>query len=213
MAFLGSGLAFLIGPGSLLGFTNLLAISRHQAAHAVTAAWLQAHGHAEVYGWVGSFILGIGFHSLTRQHNTRISLPRAWTCWALWTAGVALRWAAAVYTWHWRALLPVAGGLELAAFLIFFTTVRAAHRRQPHAAREALPGWIVLVFAGALGFLLTVALNAAADVWLARWGAAPVNPPGFDAMLVALMTWAFLVPFVLGFSTRWFPVFAGLRPA
>lgn len=213
IAFIFTGLAFLVGPGSLLGFANLLAISRHEAAHAVTAAWLQAHGHAEIYGWVGSFILGIGFHSLTRQHNTRIALPRAWACWAMWTAGVGLRWSASVYAWHWRVLLPLAGGLELAAFLIFFTTVRSAHRRQPGERRAPMPGWILLVFTGALGFLLTLLLNAAADICLAGWGAAPMDTPRFDAMLVAVMTWAFLVPFVLGFSTRWFPIFAGLRPA
>src|SRR6185312_4304954 len=50
----------------------LMAISQRQAALAVSPAWLQAHGHAEVLGWVGSFILGIGFHSLTRPNQARV---------------------------------------------------------------------------------------------------------------------------------------------
>ncbi|HVA63027.1 MAG TPA: hypothetical protein VNF74_04820, partial [Terriglobales bacterium] len=61
MAYLSTGLVYLLGPGSFLGLWNLWAISHQRAALAVSPAWLQAHGHAEVYGWVGSFILGIGF--------------------------------------------------------------------------------------------------------------------------------------------------------
>lgn len=213
MAFLVSGLIFLLGPGSFLGLWNLMAISQRQAALAVSPAWLQAHGHAEVFGWVGSFILGIGFHSLTRQNQARVNLTWAWACWALWTAGVSLRWLAGVAAWHWRVMLPLAGGLELAAFAIFHRTVRGAHRRAPGAPREPLPGWILLVLTGVCGFLLTLVLHFGADVYLAGWGSAPLVGPGWDVRLVTIMTWTFLVPFVLGFSTRWFPIFAGLRPA
>ncbi|MGH9392611.1 MAG: NnrS family protein [Terriglobales bacterium] len=217
-AFLASGLVFLLGPGSFLGLWNLFAISQRQASLAVSPAWLQAHGHAEVFGWVGSFILGIGFHSLARPGGKRVAMPWAWCCWALWTAGVALRWLAGVYAWHWRAALPLAAGLELAAYCIFRQSLRGAHRRAPAAAHTALPrprqpGWMLLVWVGAFGFLLVLALNFAAAVWVAIWGQAPVMPAPWDARLVGLMTWAFLVPFVFGFSTRWLPIFAGLRPA
>ena len=37
----------------------------------------------------------------------------AWLC--MWTVGVTLHWFANIYAWHWRALLPVSGTLELAA--------------------------------------------------------------------------------------------------
>ena len=32
----------------------------------VSPAWLQAHGHAQVFGWIGSFIFGIGFYSIPK---------------------------------------------------------------------------------------------------------------------------------------------------
>lgn len=213
MAFLVTGLAFLIGPGSLLGLANLFAISRHQAVHAVGAAWLQAHGQAEVFGWVGSFILGIGFHSLTRRGGHRIALGWAWACWWLWTGGIALRWLAGVYDWHWRLLLPLGGTAALAAFVIFQRTIAGAHRRQPGEAREAMPGWIRLVLTGAAGFALSLLLTLGGDVWMAVRAGAPVLPPALDQRVVAILTWSFLVPFVLGFSARWFPIFAGLRAA
>jgi len=56
-AFLASGLFFLLLPGTFLGVWNLIGISRHQALTALSPAWLQAHGQAQVFGWVGSFIL------------------------------------------------------------------------------------------------------------------------------------------------------------
>ncbi|MGH9520129.1 MAG: NnrS family protein [Terriglobales bacterium] len=213
MAFLATGLVFLLGPGSLLGLANLFAISRHEAVHAVGAAWLQAHGQAEVFGWVGSFILGIGFHSLTRRGGHRIRLGWAWACWWLWTAGIALRWPAGVYAWHWRVLLPLGGAAALAAFVIFQRTIAGAHRPRPGEAREPTPGWILLVLTGAAGFALSLLLTLGGDVWLALRAHAPVLPPELDQRVVAVLTWSFVVPFVLGFSTRWFPIFAGLRPA
>lgn len=214
MAFVGSGLAFLLGPGSFLGLWNLWAISHRRAAIAGSAAWLQAHGHAEVYGWVGSFILGIGLHSLTRVGGTRVRLLWGWACWTLWTSGVGLRWFVGISPWHWRIVLPLSAGLELAAFAIFQATIQGAHRRGRHApASPGLPGWMLMVFIGALGFLITLLLNFGGAVYIACWGFTPALPASLDVRLVGLMTWGFLAPFVFGFSTRWLPIFAGLRPA
>ncbi|HWG37510.1 MAG TPA: NnrS family protein [Terriglobales bacterium] len=213
MAFLASGLVFLLGPGSFLGLWNLLGISQRHASLAVSPAWLQAHGHAEVFGWVGSFILGIGFHSLTRQSGSRVAMGWAWACWALWSAGVALRWLAGVTAWRWRWTLPLAAAMELAAYWIFRSSLRRAHEKDSSEARARMPGWILLVLTGAFGFLLVLAFNLVAAVVAAVQGTGPALPAAWDARLISLMTWAFLVPFVLGFSTRWLPIFAGFRAA
>ena len=102
-AFLASGLFFLLLPGTFLGVWNLIGISRHEALTALSSAWLQAHGQAQVFGWVGSFILGIGFYSLTKMQSTRtFPVGKGWTSWSLWTCGVALRWLGGVTGWQWR---------------------------------------------------------------------------------------------------------------
>ena len=61
MAFVTTGLIFMVFPGTFLGVWNLLQISGRESVASISPAWLQAHGHAQVFGWVGSFILGIGF--------------------------------------------------------------------------------------------------------------------------------------------------------
>ncbi len=64
MLYIGTGLIFMLLPGTSLGVWNLLAISSHRAADSVSPAWIQAHGHAQIFGWIGTFILGIGFYSI-----------------------------------------------------------------------------------------------------------------------------------------------------
>jgi hypothetical protein len=120
-AFLASGLLFMLLPGTFLGVWNLIGISQRQALNALSPAWLQAHGQAQVFGWVGSFILGIGFYLLTKMESTRtFPVGKGWTSWSLWTCGVALRWLGGVTGWHWRWILPASGLLELSGFLLFF---------------------------------------------------------------------------------------------
>jgi len=62
MAYIGTGLVFMLLPGTFLGVWNLISISSHKAAEAISPAWIQAHGQAQIFGWIGRFILGIGFY-------------------------------------------------------------------------------------------------------------------------------------------------------
>jgi hypothetical protein len=211
MVYITTGLAFMLIPGTFLGVWNLVAISSHRAAGSISAAWVQAHGHAQIFGWIGTFILGIGFYSIPKLRGLqRFALGAAWISWALWTSGVTLRWVAGVYGWQWRILLPVSAALELAAFLILFRSV-SGHRPEG-AAEKKLDAWVRVVIAGSVGMLLALVMNLAAAFFVAfeRWS--PEVPSGPDQRLLALETWGWLVPFVWGFSARWLPVFLGLRP-
>ena len=190
---------------------NLLAISSHRAANSVSAGWVQAHGHAQIFGWIGTFILGIGFYSIPKLRRSHpFALWAAWSCWALWTAGITLRWLTGVYQWHWRVLLPVSAALELIAFLIFFSSV-SGHRPQ-ESGKESLEKWVLVVIAAAIGLLATLLVNVGASLFLAARGNSPDLPAAFDQRFLVLETWGFLVPFVWGFSAKWLPVFLGLRP-
>src|SRR3974390_3376459 len=93
-AWILSGLFFMALPGTLLGFSNLMAISAHHGLSTLPAAWMEGHGHAQMFGWIGSFILGIGFFSQPSRGRVAIGLPLV--CFGLWTSGVALRWMATI---------------------------------------------------------------------------------------------------------------------
>lgn len=209
MAFVISGLAFMLLPGTFLGVWNLISITNHRAAESVSAPWIQAHGHAQIFGWIGSFILGIGFHSIPTVRR-RFGLNTGWICFAMWTSGVLLRWFTNVYLWHWRVALPASAVLELMAFLLFFRAV--SQHQAGNGEKSKLEPWIWVVVVATIGFLCTLVANAAVAIYAAVYGASPAIPPAFDQRFLVLCTWGFLVPFVWGFSTKWLPIFLGLKP-
>jgi hypothetical protein len=177
----------------------------------VSPEWLQAHGHAQVFGWVATFILGIGFYSIPLVNaGARPSLAASRLCWGMWTAGVGLRWAVIVYAWHWRILVPISAALELAAFAIFFRTV-SQHRRAESRPRT-LDTWVRVVIAASLGLALTLVTNLLSSVYIAWQGVSPAVPHALNQKFLVVATWGFLAPFVWGFSSKWLPVLLGLRP-
>ena len=212
MTYILTGLLFMLLPGTFLGVWNLISISKLQAAEAISPGWIQAHGHAQIFGWVATFILGIGFYSIPKLRKMKpFSLWRAWVCWGIWTIGVLLRWSVTVWPWHWQILLPVASLLELAAFLLFFITIGPAHSATdgPSKPWEA---WIYAVILATSGLMLSLVLQVLESFSLARQGASLAFPHEFDQKYLVVSTWGFLVPMVWGFSARWLTVFLGLRP-
>lgn len=211
MSFVTTGLVFMVLPGTFLGVWNLMQISGRGSAASVSPAWIQAHGHAQVFGWIGSFILGIGFYSIPKLRGAaarRFTL--AWACWAMWTTGVTLRWLANVYAWEWRVLLPLSAILELVAFGFF---LRAVSQHRPENGGKSKPEfWICMVISASIGLMLALIGNLAGNFYVALRGSSPAWPHAMDQRYLTLLAWGFLVPFVWGFSSKWMPVFLGLKP-
>ena len=211
MTYIVTGLIFMLLPGTFLGVWNLIKISSRVAVASIAPAWIQAHGHAQLFGWVGTFILGIGFYSIPKLRKLKpFALWEGWVCWGLWVVGVTTRWLSNIYPWHWRILMPLSAALELVAFLIFFQAV-ATHQRSGGVRKPWVP-WIFVVIAATLGLLASLALNLGASIQVALQGTSPAFPHKFDQRYLIVSTWGFLVPMVWGFSSRWLPVFMGLRP-
>lgn len=214
-AFISAGLVFLLLPGTFLGVWNLIAISASRSAHSLSSPWIQAHGQAQIFGWIGTFVIGIGFYSLSKMGRlTPFAVQRGWQSWALWVCGVGLRWVTGVYGWHWRVMLPLSAGLQLAGFLLFFWTVRK-HKPSQLAGVAPQPRspevWMRLVIASTFAFLIALLLNLAAALCASFVASSPALPPAADRHLLLISAWAFLVVSVWGFNARWLPVFLGLR--
>lgn len=211
-AWILSGLFFMALPGTLLGFSNLMAISAHHGLGSLSAAWIQGHGHAQVFGWIGSFVLGIGFYSQPARGRSVLRLPLM--CFALWTSGVALRWIVNIYSWHWRSLLPVSAALELVAILLF---IRAASQHKLCAQggheKPRMELWMVSVLLSTVGLAAAVIFNFVECVHLAAQGEMLSFPHALDQRFLVILGWGFLVPVVWGFSARWLPTFLAIaRP-
>jgi hypothetical protein len=208
-AWIFAGLFFMALPGTLLGFSNLLAISAHHGLGSLSAAWIQGHGHAQVFGWIGSFVLGIGFYSQPARGRSVLRIPL--TCFVLWTSGVALRWAVNIYGWHWRLLLPASAAFELAAILLF---VRAASQHklpaQGEHAKPRMELWMVSVLLSTAGLAVGVIFNFVECLHLAVQGALLSFPHALDQRYLVILGWGFITPVVWGFSARWLPTFLAI---
>ncbi|MBZ5561147.1 MAG: cbb3-type cytochrome c oxidase subunit I [Acidobacteriia bacterium] len=212
-AFILTGLAFLALPGTLLGVWNLITIASRHTSSAASAAWIQAHGQAQLFGWVGTFILGISLYVLPKFQGR---MPRrfglAWTVWGLWTLGVGLRWWAGLGTRFWQVGLVVSGILEILALIltVYFTAFARptdAPRRKPKRPGD-LGSWMGMVGFAALGVALAV--NLAIAVSVARASALPVYPAVSDREFLTIALWGFAVPMAWGYSTRFVTVFLSL---
>ena len=207
-----TGLLFMLLPGTFLGVWNLISITSQHSLASLSAAWLQAHGHAQIFGWIGTFVIGIGYYSLSKMGRlAAFAVSRAWLSWGLWTSGLVLRWIANVNQWQWRVLLPLSAALELAGFLIFFTTVSGHKSSKAASPRPGIENWMKLVIASTAGFLGLLLMNLGSAIYLAWQGGGPAIPHWFDQRFLVLATWGFPVLAVWGFNARWLPVFLGLQ--
>jgi uncharacterized protein involved in response to NO len=210
-AWILSGLFFMALPGTLLGFSNLMAISAHHGLAFLPAAWMEGHGHAQMFGWIGSFILGIGFYSQPARERSVIRLPL--TCFVLWTLGVAMRWFANIYEWHWRSLFPISSGFELIAVILFVAAASRHKLPEPmdgKLAKTSIELWMVSVLLGTAGLAAAVTFNFVECLNLAIHGMQLSFPHALDQKYLVLLGWGFLVPVVWGFSARWLPSFLAL---
>ena len=203
-----SGLFFMALPGTLLGFSNLIAISAHHGLGTMPASWMEGHGHAQMFGWIGSFILGIGFYSQPVR-RTGLRVPLA--CFGFWTTGVLLRWIGNIYQWHWRSLLVVSSAFELIAVLLFLAA--ASHHKRPEAERAAkkkMEVWMIAVLLSTAALTAAVIFNFVECLRLALHGPTPSFPHSLDQKYLVLLGWGFLGPVVWGFSARWLPGFLAI---
>jgi len=208
IVYVATGLAFMLFPGTFVGVVNLMKIASAHTAGAADAAWVQAHGHAQLFGWLGTFILGIGYYAIPRLRLSPFSRAAAWTTYALWTSGVAIRWAIGTWPWQWRLLLILSAALELQAVGIFAISVFFS---RPRARNDAWRNSIVMISAAGAAMVAGVAINAVESFIVALDGNAPVFPPAFNQRYLVLITWGFVVPFIWGFSSRWLPPLLGLK--
>src|SRR5712691_296823 len=118
------GAALLLGIGG--GFALATVLTLTEMFQVPLGSWwlalAQAHGHLQLYGWAGLFVLGVALHFLPRLRGTPLAAP--WlVVWILGAqvTGLLLRafsqpFTVATGASTWGVLLAISGVLECAAF-------------------------------------------------------------------------------------------------
>lgn len=215
-------LASALAIGVAGGFALAAALTLSRGLGLPAGAWwlalAQAHGHLQLYGWAGLFVLGVLLHFLPRLRGSPL-VGAEWVRPLLISlvAGLALRalaqpLAAESPLWLWRALLVASGVLELLALGGLAALVLATLRRGPAlAARPAFQAVLPMLAIGLFSLAAQPLVNLL-NVLLAVRAPASLVPPGPDGLDVTLGLLGFLVPVALTMSAQSLPMYAGLSP-
>lgn len=173
-------------------------------------AYAQVHGHLQVMGFAGLFVLGVATRLTPRFGGGRLVCPALVQA-AFWclVAGLLARAVGQPSAAHAPSALLMAGGalLELAGAAMF--TVSVALTLRPSIARGAphallmLSGMTWLVVQAALGavWLIQLALDGGSVLRSDRGG-----------LLVTVQFFGFLLCVFAGVGMRSFPSFFGIAP-
>jgi len=204
-AYIVTGLLFMILPGTVLGVWNLVGISSQREMAGVSPAWIQAHGHAQFFGWVGTFIIGISLYTLPKFRGARCrSIPVGWAMWVMWSIGVGLRWLAGISNSVHPAEFRIASGLEVTAAALLLWEVGQSGAKH----RKGQP-WETPIFSG----LVALPMLLIWQLWLTmRPLGSPALPAAPDRIFISLAVWVFAFPVVVGYSAKLFPGLIGTAP-
>jgi uncharacterized protein involved in response to NO len=214
--FLRGALVTALTAGATLGALNLAVMGFRADLSAVWGPLIQAHGYAQMFGWVGLFIMGVAYHTLPRFYLRPLARPEfVAPAFALVAASLALRFVTqplagvtgvgAVLAW----LVPVSAALGLAGVTLFvaamYDTMRHGADRFGGSASGLFigAGFVWLWLAAALTLVLTAALPARGLDMIA---------PAWDAPYLRATLSGALVTIILGFTLRTMPHMLGLRP-
>lgn len=184
--------------------------------------WLalaQAHGHIQLYGWAGLFVLGVALHFVPRLRGAPLADARVlpWALGLLLTALILrsvsqpLLASGAGPMWLWQVALIASGACEVIGFAsVLAMFVRTSLRPGAPRIRDRPALWSIFPFV----IIAAVSLGVAALVNFANAVQAVhtsgLVPAGGDSVNVLLGLFGFLVPMAIGMSTRALPMYAGL---
>ncbi len=180
----GAGLLVTLVLGVGLGAINLFKADWSEGT--VTGESVLVHAHAQIFGFVVLFVIGIVGHALPRI--TKRPLARTGLLWAAFGATVAAQIAFPFGSWLDQAVLVrLAEALDVGAALALAAAVAAATSEGAPALRP----WLRL---GSLGLV-------AAALW-GLLGALDQRLLLHRQALWALGLWGFVAPYIFGMSTH-----------
>ncbi|OFX13231.1 MAG: hypothetical protein A2Z18_08265 [Armatimonadetes bacterium RBG_16_58_9] len=208
--FVKAALFFTLTLGTLWGVINLTVIALNRSFQAPNYSAVQSHGHAQTFGWVGLFVMGVAFYTIPKFKGANLrSHKLASATLPLVFVGIIARAVAQPLAANptYGLIATASSVVELAAICIFSALMLDVVRR----STQAVEFYDKFVCAGLVWFLVVGALNVAAMLYL--WRAHDnIVPPAYNLPILHVQVFGFIVNFILGVSLRILPHFMGIRP-
>jgi hypothetical protein len=210
--FFRAAIGVILTAGATLGASMLFLYGlRHSFTSLDLFPPIQAHANAQVFGWVGLFVMGFACQGLPRFKYVRLWRPEvANLSFILMLFGLGLRMGAA-WTWFGQVAVGLAGGVLQAISGVLFVTVMA-RTIQGSRSRDDWDKYVVfsLVSFGAVAVLEPVVF------YLTRPGIEPGELIDRVATYMGpyrtLQLLGFAGFMILGVSQRILPTAFGFRP-
>lgn len=209
--FFKAGVAVILTAGAVWGAFLLLRIGAGRSFTAISIHDINAHGHAQIFGWVGLFVMGFAYQAFPRMRHTSLWRPDlANFSFCLMVFGVLAR--AVGEPLHelplMRELAVSASFAEIAAIGIFITVLLRTFQRsgKPYAAHDAYIlaalafFFVQAIYDLALMYATTTAPNRAVLLRIIATYQAPLRD---------LQIHGFALLIILGVGVRMFPALFG----
>lgn len=208
IGFFKASIAIVLTMGAVWGAWLLLRIGFSGSFTTVSVHEVNAHGHAQIFGWVGLFVMGFAYQMFPRLWQTPLAWPEAArTTLGMMVAGILLRSVCeplVTANAAWTAPALAGGGLEIAAIGIFAAVIWRTIAGSDQWI--GVSGWFIL---SAVAWFFIQA------VYETIYFGATALAPGRDALLKLISTWqaplrdaqihGFAMIMILGVSQRLLP--------
>ncbi len=210
-------MSIVFGFGLGAGLFAVLALDRSIELWWIAAA--QAHGHAQLSGWAGLMVLGVGFHFLPKlAGGSAVDPQRAMVVLLLFGGGIVVRVLCGVALAvqeggdAWRLGVLAGSAAEFAGAIAAVVTLGIAVRfpaplRLPAASSVAPLGILAML---SLVAAQLVSVTGAVD--LVRSDEL-ILPARTTELAQLIMQYGFLLPIAIAMSARLFPLYIRTSPA
>ncbi len=158
--FFRAGILVVLTAGAVWGAYLLLRIGWTGSFHAAGLHEVNAHGHAQIFGWVGLFVMGFAYQAFPRFKHAALACPGlAWTSLVLMLAGLVGRSIGEPLADAWTGadmVAVVAAWVEVVAVGLFVVVILATWR----AAGKGLALYDYYILASLGWFLVQAVFEA-----------------------------------------------------
>jgi hypothetical protein len=211
--FFKAGIAVVLTLGAVWGAYLLLRIAFAGRFDEVGLHEVNAHGHAQIFGWVGLFVMGFAYQAFPRFKHTSLAWPRlAFFSWGAMLAGIIGR--SVFEPWvtdaPWTRLPALVGSLfEVLAVCLFVGIILKTWRR----SGKPMAVYDYYILSALIWFVIQAIYDAAyfaGTAWTADREALLDLVAGWQGSLREIQIHGFALLMILGVSQRIFPHFYGM---
>ena len=211
--FIKTAIVIALSTGCVYGAFILFYMGIQHSLYSVPKVLIETHGHTQIFGWAGLFIMGVSYFVLPRFYAVRIySGKLANLSFYFMVAGIFL-----VFTYRtllplnnhffFKALILSGCSLEILAVLMFLIV---AVKTVLSAEKQELETYETFLFSGYLWFLIVTVAHAGIVLYMINVNET-VFPHAAIYPLRHIQVMGFITMVIFGVLSRTLPAFLGLK--